>query len=251
VISTRWKRSTETPDRLRGGSDASGGGGRDAAGSRQLNAASLCDVELRRKRHSSRHAQSRAGQSRLPSPVLWCRGLAFLFLCAGLDAHAGIKVTALGGSERRGAPWARKSLLCLTVTVFTASIASCSSVPNSVPKPPAEFGFTRVRGAPGCYKSAVLAEPRKAIDSLRDYYELHGFGGIPSAGLGWIRHNERCGFVRHELVPPRRPNAYGWVGTFDPAFGDLSGISAWVVPENAHPARIYLAIFECSGCNLP
>jgi hypothetical protein len=149
------------------------------------------------------------------------------------------------------AGWVRKSVLGLSVTVFTASVTSCSSVPNSVPNPPAEFGFARVKGAPGCYKSAVLPEPRKAVDRLRDYYMSHGFGGIPSAGPGWIRHIERCGFVRHQLVPPRRSNAYGWVGSFSPGFGDLSAISAWVVPANAHPARIYLAIFECSGCNLP
>ncbi len=158
---------------------------------------------------------------------------------------------AVGGSERRGASWARKSLLGLTVTLFTTSVTSCSSVPNPVPRPPAQLGFTRVKGAPGCYKSAVLPEPRSAVDSLRSYYELHGFDDIPSAGPGWIRQNERCRFVRHQLVPPQRPNAYGWVGTFDPGFADLSGISAWVVPANAHPARIYLAILECSGCNLP
>lgn len=158
---------------------------------------------------------------------------------------------AVGGGKPRGARSARRSVLGLTVAVFTAGVTSCSSVPNSVPNPPAEFGFTPVKGVPGCYKSTVLPEPRKAVDSLRDYYELHGSGGIPSAGQGWIRHNERCGFVRHQLVPPRRPNAYGWAGTFDSGFGDLSRISAWVVPADAHAARIYLAIFECSGCNLP
>lgn len=172
-------------------------------------------------------------------------------MSAGLEAHAGIIVVTVGGGERRGANWVRKSLLGLTVTVITASVASCSSVPTSVPKPPAGLGFAPVKGAPGCYKSAVLPEPRKAVDGLRDYYESHGFGGIPAAGPGWIRHNERCGFVRHQLVPPRRPNAYGWVGSFSPGTGDLSSISAWVVPANAHPARIYLAVFECSGCNLP
>ena len=65
------------------------------------------------------------------------------------------------------------------------------------------------------------------LDSLRDYYESHGFDR-----LRLDQTNGRCGFGRHQLVPPRRPNAYGWVGTFSPGFGDLSGISAWVVPAN-------------------
>ena len=175
---------------------------------------------------------------------------AYLLLSVKVDRMLGI-VAVRGGSDQRWARWARTSLLGLAAVVFTASVTSCSTVPSPVPKPPAEFAFSRVKSAPGCYRSAVLPAPRKAVDGLRDYYESLGFDGIPAAGPGWIRDNQRCGFVRHQLVPPRRPNAYGWVGSFIPGWGDLSGISAWVVPADAHPARIYLAISECSGCNLP
>jgi hypothetical protein len=76
------------------------------------------------------------------------------------------------------------------------------------------------------------------------------FSAFDAAPFNDIDVTRRCGFVRHQLVPPRRPNAYGWVGTFDPGFGDLSGISAWVVPKRT-PSQGLSRNLRVFGSNLP
>lgn len=72
------------------------------------------------------------------------------------------------------------------------------------------------------------------------------FSAFDAAPFNDIDVTRRCGFVRHQLVPPRRPNAYGWVGPsildLETCLGSRPGSFL-----NAHPARVYLAIFECSG----
>lgn len=162
--------------------------------------------------------------------------------------------------------WGKQSLLRLTVAILAATVTACGSSSSSVQtfkgrdfgdisvqRPPADFGFMRVRAAQGhCYQSAVVSDPGQAVDRLRDYYLAHGFGGIPAAGPSLAK--DQCEFRRHpeQMVPPRRPNAYGWQGNFSPGLGDLLTINAWVVPVHpSGPARIFLAVWPCVGCNLP